>query len=114
MESGFTSTRYRITHFLSPRGRLESIANGISFFYASVVMSTVSEIEAAIETLPEDDRQRLESWFIAQRFGDDAALERELTVAIQASRKNPRRRASVDSPMGFGKRLLAELSEDRK
>ncbi len=64
---------------------MESIADGISFFYASVVMSTVSEIEAAIETLPEGDRQRLESWFIAQRFGDDAALERELTVAIQAS-----------------------------
>jgi hypothetical protein len=52
-------------------------------------MSTVSEIEAAIEMLPERDRQRLESWFIAQRFGDDAALERELTVAIQEADSSP-------------------------
>lgn len=52
-------------------------------------MSTVSEIEAAIETLPERDRQRLESWFIAQRFGDDAALERELTAAIQEADSSP-------------------------
>ncbi|PYI91444.1 MAG: hypothetical protein DME97_14275 [Verrucomicrobia bacterium] len=52
-------------------------------------MSTVSEIEAAIETLPERDRQRLESWFIAQRFGNDAALERELTVAIQEADSSP-------------------------
>jgi hypothetical protein len=54
-----------------------------------VTMSTVSEIEAAIETLPELERQRLESWFIAQRFGDDAALERELTVAIREANSTP-------------------------
>ena len=52
-------------------------------------MSTVSEIEAAIATLPEQDRQRLESWFIAQRFGNDAALERELTIAIQEANSFP-------------------------
>ena len=52
-------------------------------------MSTISEIEAAIATLPEQDRHRLESWFIAQRFGDDAALERELTIAIQEANSSP-------------------------
>jgi hypothetical protein len=59
-------------------------------------MSTVSEIEAAIETLPERDRQRLESWFIAQRFGDDAALERELTVAIQEADSSPEEGTTPD------------------
>jgi hypothetical protein len=45
-------------------------------------VSTVPEIAAAIESLPELERQRLESWLIAQRFGDDDALERELREAI--------------------------------
>lgn len=60
------------------------------------VMSTVSEIEAAIETLPERERQRLESWIIAQRFGDDAALERELTVAIQEASSSPEQGKNSD------------------
>ena len=54
-------------------------------------MSTIREIEAAIETLPEQERQRLESWFIAQRFGDNTALERELTVAIQEADASPKK-----------------------
>ena len=52
-------------------------------------MNTVTEIEAAITALPEPERRRLESWFIAQRFGDDAALERELTIAIQEANSSP-------------------------
>jgi len=59
-------------------------------------MSTVREIEAAIETLPERERRRLESWFIAQRFGDDAALEHELTVAIGESNSSPKEGKSPD------------------
>ena len=52
-------------------------------------MSTVPEIAAAIESLPEPERQRLESWLIAQRFGNDAALERELAEAIREADASP-------------------------
>jgi hypothetical protein len=52
-------------------------------------MSTVVEIAAAIESLPEPERERLESWLIAQRFGDDTALERELTAAIREADSSP-------------------------
>ena len=52
-------------------------------------MSTVPEIAAAIESLPELDRQGLESWLIAQRFGDDAALECALTEAIREADSAP-------------------------
>ncbi len=45
-------------------------------------VSSVAEIEAAIESLPEEDRERLESWFIARRFGQNSALEQELDEAI--------------------------------
>ena len=48
--------------------------------------------EAAIKSLPEPERQRLESWFIAQRSIDDAALERELTIAIEEAHSSPEER----------------------
>ncbi len=47
------------------------------------LVNTVGEIAAAIQSLSEPERQRLESWLLAQRFGDDTALERELTAAIR-------------------------------
>ena len=59
-------------------------------------MSTVTEIEAAIAALPEPERRRLELWFIAQRFGDDAALERELTLAVEEADSSPREGKSPD------------------
>lgn len=59
-------------------------------------MSTVTEIEAAIAALPEPERRRLESWFIAQRFGDNAALERELTIAIKEADSSPQEGKSPD------------------
>lgn len=64
-------------------------------------MSTVPEIAAAIESLPELERQRLESWLIAQRFGDDAALERELTVAIREADASPEGGKSPDEVRGL-------------
>jgi hypothetical protein len=71
-------------------------------------MSTVGEIEAAIETLPEWERQRLESWFIAQRFGDDAALEHELTVAIQEANSSPQEGKSPDEVRALIRRWISE------
>ena len=59
-------------------------------------MSTVPEIAAAIRSLPEPERQRLESWFIAQRFGGDAALERELAAAIGEADSSPEEGKSLD------------------
>jgi hypothetical protein len=61
-----------------------------------VNVSTVPEIAAAIESLPESERQRLESWLIAQRFGDDAALERALTEAIRDADSSPEAGKSPD------------------
>jgi hypothetical protein len=78
--------------------------NGFSF----VTMSTIREIEAAIETLPERERQRLESWFIAQRFGDDAALERELTVAIREADSSPQEGKSPDEVRALVRRWISE------
>jgi hypothetical protein len=71
-------------------------------------MSTVSEIEAAIEVLPERERQRLESWFIAQRFGDDAALERELSVAIQEADSSPEDGKTSDDVRALIRRWVSE------
>jgi len=71
-------------------------------------MSTVREIEAAIETLPEQERQRLESWFIAQRFGDDAALEHELTVAIREANSSPQEGKSPDEVRALIRRWISE------
>jgi hypothetical protein len=59
-------------------------------------MSTVPEIEAAIAALSEPERRRLESWFIAQRFGDDAALQRELALAIREADSSPQEGKSPD------------------
>ena len=73
-------------------------------------MSTVREIEAAIEMLPEQERQRLESWFIAQRFGDDAALEHELTVAIREADSSPQEGRSPDEVRGLIRRWISESS----
>lgn len=71
-------------------------------------MSTVREIEAAIETLPKRERQRLESWFIAQRFGDDAALEHELTVAIREANSSPQEGKSSDEVRALIRRWISE------
>lgn len=71
-------------------------------------MSTVREIEAAIETLPERERQRLESWFIAQRFGDDAALEHELTVAIREADSSPQEGKSSEEVRALIRRWISE------
>jgi hypothetical protein len=71
-------------------------------------MSTIREIEAAIETLPEQERRRLESWFIAQRFGDDTALERELTLAIQEADASPQEGKSADEVRTLVRRWIAE------
>lgn len=71
-------------------------------------MSTIREIEAAIETLPEQERQRLESWFIAQRFGDNTALERELTVAIQEADASPQEGKSPDEVRALVRRWISE------
>jgi len=60
--------------------------------FTFAVMSTVTDIEAAIKSLPEPERQRLESWFIAQRSIDDATLERELTIAIEEAHSSPEER----------------------
>lgn len=73
-------------------------------------MSTIREIEAAIETLPERERERLESWFIAQRFGDDAALERELTVAIREANVAPQEGKSPDEVRALVRRWISESS----
>jgi len=57
-------------------------------------VSSVAEIEAAIESLPEKDRERLESWFIARddpaaaiRFGD--ALVSEAGLLASSPRRQP-------------------------
>ena len=71
-------------------------------------MSTVKEIEAAIETLPERERQRLESWFIAQRFGDDAALEHELTLSIREADSSPQESKSPDEVRALIRRWISE------
>jgi hypothetical protein len=71
-------------------------------------VSNVKEIEAAIENLPEPERQRLESWFIAQRFGDDAALERELAVAIQEADASPQDGKSPDEVRALIRRWISE------
>ena len=55
----------------------------------SCSMSSVAEIAAAMEALPEPERQRLESWFVARRYGDESALERELSAAIQEADAAP-------------------------
>ncbi len=60
------------------------------------IVSTVPEIAAAIEALSEPERQRLESWLLAQRFGDDAALERELAAAIREADCSPELGQSPD------------------
>lgn len=52
-------------------------------------VSTVAEIEAAIALLPENERERLESWFISRRFGSDAELEIELSAAIAEADADP-------------------------
>src|SRR5881396_1265007 len=59
-------------------------------------VSTLVEIAAAIQSLPESERNRLESWLVAERFGDDAALERELTAAIQEADSSPGGGRSAD------------------
>jgi hypothetical protein len=76
-------------------------------------VSTVREIEAAIETLPEQERQRLESWFIAQRFGDDAALEHELAVAIREADSSPQEGRSPDEVRALIRRWISESSSKR-
>ena len=73
-------------------------------------MSTVREIEAAIKTLPERERERLESWFIAQRFGGDAALEHELTVAIAEADSSPEGGKSPDEVRALIRRWISESS----
>ena len=45
--------------------------DGVSF----LVMRTVAEIESAIEGLPTDEREALESRLLARRFGLDAMSE---------------------------------------
>jgi hypothetical protein len=71
-------------------------------------MNTIREIEAAIETLSEQERRRLESWFIAQRFGDDTALERELTLAIQEADASPQEGKSADEVRTLVRRWISE------
>jgi hypothetical protein len=71
-------------------------------------MSTVTEIEAAIAALPEPERRRLESWFIAQRFGDNAALERELTIAIKEADSSPQEGKSPDEVRALLHRWISE------
>jgi hypothetical protein len=80
----------------------------VKFASSLVTMSTVQEIEAAIETLPERQRQRLESWFIAQRFGDDAALERELAVAIREANSSPRGGKSPEEVRALIRRWISK------
>ena len=76
--------------------------------FSFVTVSTVREIEAAIERLPERERQRLESWFIAQRFGDDAALEHELTVAIREANSSPDEGKSANEVRALIRRWISE------
>lgn len=71
-------------------------------------MSSVAEITAAIETLPEPDRQHLESWFVAQRYGDDTALERELAAAIQDADASPDAGASPEEVRELIGRWISE------
>jgi hypothetical protein len=71
-------------------------------------MSTIREIEAAIETLPERERQRLESWFIARRFGDDATLEHELTVAIREANSAPHEGKSAGQVRALIRQWISE------
>jgi hypothetical protein len=73
-----------------------------------LTVSKVREIEAAIATLPEPERQRLESWFIAQRFGDDAALEHELTLAIREANASPQDGKSPDEVRALIRRWISE------
>lgn len=77
-------------------------------------MSTIKEIEAAIETLPESERQRLESWFIAQRFGDDVALERELTAAIREADADPQEGKSPDEVRALIRKWISPRSVARR
>jgi hypothetical protein len=72
------------------------------------MMSTVTEIEVAIAALPEPERRRLESWFIAQRFGDDAALERELAIAIKEADSSPQEGKSLDEVRALIHRWISE------
>ena len=52
-------------------------------------MSSIIEIEAAIASLPERDRERLESWFIAPRLGGDTEREGQLSTAIPEADASP-------------------------
>ena len=72
------------------------------------MMSTVAEIEVAIAALPEPDRRRLESWFVAQRFGDNVALERELTIAIKEADSSPQEGKSPDEVRALIHRWISE------
>jgi hypothetical protein len=71
-------------------------------------MSTVPEIAAAIESLPETERRRLESWLVAQRFGDDTALERELTEAIRDADSFPEASKSPDDVRALIRKWVSE------
>jgi len=71
-------------------------------------MSSVPEITAAIERLPEAEREQLESWFVAQRFGDDAALERELAAAIEEANASPEQARSPQEVRDLVNRWISE------
>ena len=72
------------------------------------MMSTVAEIEAAIAALSEPDRRRLESWLVAQRFGDNAALERELAIASREADSSPQDGKSPDEVRPLIHRWISE------
>ncbi len=78
----------------------------------SCSVSSVAEIEAAIESLPEKDRERLESWFIARRFGQNAALEQELDGAIAEADASPEAGKSTEEVRSLIRQWASESSSE--
>lgn len=75
-------------------------------------MSSVTEITTAIERLPEAERQRLESWFLARRYGDDEALELELAAAIEEADAAPDAGKSAEEVRALINRWITEFASN--